>query len=191
MIKLTKGVYRDVDTFLGVAKLERWDEGTALTQWEQARACGISYARLKKVVQAIKENPEWGLSYHSTQRSDVVARYGGSWVVTVVTFEGSPLADREVDAVRTVGDDTLKDALMRLVRGSMSMAAAWKRVDKRRQSGRDMKPYVMRTRSFLISMREQCDSDGDLMEIQEQIEKALALYGVHYDAEQGEEEQAA
>jgi hypothetical protein len=191
LIKLTKGVHRDVDTFLGIAKLERWDEGTTLTQPEQAEVCGISYPRLKAVIQAIKENPEWGLSVHVTTRGDMVAQYDGNGSLTIVTFDGSKLGERETGVVREVGNDTLAVSVLRLVRGASMMGAVWKSADKRYQPVKDMKPYVSRTRSFLMSMREAAVADGDALGIQEQVERVLALYGVHYDAEDEGEKQAA
>jgi hypothetical protein len=182
LIKLTKGVIRDVNTFKGIAKLERWDEGTTLTQREQAEACGISYQRLKVVIQAIKENPEWGISIHVTMRGDMLAQYdGNSGSVAVVTYDGSTLADREADVIRNVGNDTLKGSVMRLVRGGTTMGAVWKKADKRYQPVKDMKPYITRTRSFLMSMREASVADNDALGIQKKVEQALALYGVHYD----------
>jgi hypothetical protein len=182
LVNLTKGVYRDVDTFVGIAKLERWDEGTTLNQYRLADACGMTYSRLKIVLQAIKENPEWGISVHTTLRGDLVGQYSSTdYSLMVVTFDGAELGDREADVVRSVGNDTLVASVMRLVRGASAMGVGWKRVDKRRQSAKDMKPYVARTRNYLMSMREAAVGDEDAIGIKKQVEQVLALYGVRYD----------
>lgn len=166
-----------IDHFLDVAVEEGWDEGTDMDRLAMAAVLGWTPTILARVVQAIKEYPEYGISI-STRR--------GPNPQTVVSFDGSRLPSESSRVVGLISDAKAKENLLRTIRDACTSFVAYKNSDKTTVGGRSMKPYRNRLKAFLMSVREQAVADNDVYGIQVMVERALAEVGVRYEDDDDE-----
>lgn len=174
-MELSEKRLEDIMAFAETAKAEGWDEGTDLARYTMAGMVGISEYELHRAIQAIKENPDLGISV-STKR--------GRDPHTVVTFAGERVNDEIVRTVRLISEAKATENFKRTVRDAATSFVAYRKSDKTRTEARRMRPYVNRLQSFLMSIHAQAVEDGDPFNIREMSERALAEVGVHFDRNQ-------
>jgi hypothetical protein len=174
-MELSEKRLSDILQFAEVAKQEGWDEGTPLARYTMAGMVGLSEYELAMAVQAIKENPDLGISV-STKR--------GRDPFTVVTFAGERVNDDITYHVRLISEAKATENFKRTVRDAATSFVAYRKSDKTRTEARKMRPYVNRLQSFLMSIHAQAVEDNDPFNIREMSERALAEVGVRFDRNQ-------
>jgi hypothetical protein len=171
-MELSEKRLEDILRFAEVAKQEGWDEGTPLARYTMAGMVGMSEYELAMAIQAIKENPDLGISV-STKR--------GRDPHTVVTFAGESVNDDIIEVVHRISAAKAEENFKRTVRDAATSFVAYRKSNKNRSRAREMKPYVHRLQSFLMSIHAQAVEDNDPFNIREMTERALAQVGVHFD----------
>jgi len=178
MAALSSKRLEDILQFASAAESFGWDGGTDLNREQMAHQVGMSEWTLARTVQAIKENPDLGISV-STRRGPVPQ--------TVVTFAGERTTEEVVHIVNEISTAKAEENFKRTVRDAATSFVAYKKSNRTLTEARNMKPYVRRLQSFLMSVREQAVEDGDPFRIRQMAERALAQVGVHYDTNHDEE----
>jgi len=174
-MELSEKRLEDIMAFAETAKEEGWDEGTPLARYTMAGMVGISEYELHRAIQAIKENPDLGISV-STKR--------GRDPFTYVTFAGESVADEIIGHVSDISEAKAEENFKRTVRDASTSFVAYRKANKSRLKAKAMKPYVHRLQSFLMSIHAQAVEDNDPFNIREMTERALAEVGVHFDRNQ-------
>lgn len=169
----------DILQFVTAAEHHGWGEGTSLTREQMAYEMGMSEWTLARTVQAIRENPDLGISV-STRR--------GAVPQTVVTFAGDTTPDEVIEIVHSISSAKAEENFKRTIRDASTSFVAWKKSNKSKGRAKAMKPYVNRLKAFLMSAREQAVEDGDPFNIRVMAERALAEVGIHYDGDGSDDE---
>lgn len=166
----------DILSFVEAAEENNWHEGTTLTRAQMGGKADLTNWELHRVIRAIKENPDLGISV-STKR--------GRDPITVVTLNGQRVEDAIVQVVHVISVSKAQENFKRTVRDASTSFVAYKKANKTMAQARDMRPYVSRLKQFLMAIHEQAVEDNDPFDIREMTERALAEVGVHYDDDNG------